>query len=309
MYGAICGDVIGSPYEHHNIKTKDFPLYSEKSRLTDDSIMTLACAESLMTYFDCNGTKDLSGDSDRESLKNRFIIAFRKWGLKYPNAGYGRAFYKWIHLGGEPYNSWGNGSAMRVSPIAWCFDDIEVVREVARISAEVTHNHPEGIKGAEAIASAVFLARTGKLKKDIREYITSEFGYDLSKTCDEIRPDYSFDVSCQGSVPQAIIAFLDGIDYEDVVRNAVSLGGDSDTIACMAGCIAEAYYGIGVAIYEPAIHLMTEDQLDIWKRFFVYMPKRITPGRINENIWPFVFKYLPEEDWDIAKNCISTMDI
>ena len=310
MYGAIAGDFIGSPYEHHNIKTKDFPLFSEESRLTDDSVMTIAVADALIAFFEYdNGTKDMSGDSDREALKNRFYLGFRKWGLRYPNAGYGGAFYKWLHTGGDPYNSWGNGSAMRVSPVAWYFEDIKVVREVARISAEITHNHPEGTKGAEAIASAVFMARKGFLKKDIKEYITTEFGYDLSKTIDQIRPDYTFDVSCQGSVPQAISAFIDGIDFEDVVRNAVSVGGDSDTIASMAGAIAAAYYGMNRRIMTHVSLALTSDQLEVWNKNVNWQGERVSSGNITGYVWPGAYRDLPEEDRIIGKNYTEIRDV
>lgn len=310
MYGAIAGDFIGSPYEHHDIKTKDFPLFSEESRLTDDSVMTIAVADALIAFFEYdNGTKDLSGDSDKEVLKNRFYLGFRKWGMRYPNAGYGGAFYKWLHTGGDPYNSWGNGSAMRVSPVAWYFEDIKVVREVARISAEITHNHPEGIKGAEAIASAVFMARKGFLKKDIKEYITTEFGYDLSNTIDQIRPDYTFDVSCQGSVPQAIIAFIDGIDFEDVVRNAVSIGGDSDTIASMAGAIAAAYYGMNRRIMTHVRLALTSDQLEAWNKNADWQGERVSFGNITGYVWPGAYRDLPEEDRIIGKNYTEIRDV
>lgn len=310
MYGAIAGDFIGSPYEHHNIKTKDFPLFSEKSRLTDDSIMTIAVTDALIAYFEYDrGTKDLSGDGDRDSLKNRFYLGFRKWGMRYPNAGYGGAFYKWLHAGGDPYNSWGNGSAMRVSPVAWYFEDINVVREVARISAEVTHNHPEGVKGAEAIASAVFMARRGFMKRDIKDYIVTEFGYDLSKTTDQIRPDYTFDVSCQGSVPQAIRAFIDGIDFEDVVRNAVSIGGDSDTIACMAGAIAAAYYGMNRRIMTHVRLALSNDQLEVWNKNADLQGERVSSGNITGYVLPRAYRELPEADRLIGKHYTEVKDV
>lgn len=310
MYGAIAGDFIGSPYEHHNIKTKEFPLFSEESRLTDDSIMTIAVADALIAYFEYdNGTKDLSGDGDRDALKNRFYLGLRKWGMRYPNAGYGGAFYKWLHTGGDPYNSWGNGSAMRVSPVAWYFEDIDVVREVARISAEVTHNHPEGIKGAEAIASAVFLARRGYMKKNIKEYVVSEFGYDLSKNIDQIRPDYTFDVSCQGSVPQAIRAFIDGVDFEDVVRNAVSIGGDSDTIACMAGAIAAAYYGMNRRIKTHVRWALSSEQLEVWNKNVDWQGERVSSGNITGYVWPSAYRDLPEEERLIGKHYTEVKDV
>jgi len=310
MYGAIIGDVIGSPYEHHNIKTKDFPLFSDQSRLTDDSVMTIAVAEAIMNYFDFdNGSEDLMPQENQDLLKDRFYIGLRKWGLKYPNAGYGGSFRRWLSEGGEPYNSWGNGSAMRVSSVAWLFDDIENVRKAAAISASVTHNHPEGIKGAECIASAVFLARDGWLKKDISDYIIREFGYDISRTCDDIRPSYSFDVSCQGSVPQAIIAFMDGISFEDVVRNAVSLGGDSDTIAAMAGSIAHAYYGVPSDLRRSIEAMLTVEQLRVLERYYDCGCKRTVKGNITGRIRPFAYKYLPPQDQEIAKYYAESLDI
>lgn len=226
MIGAIIGDVIGSPYEFCSIKQVKFPLFSERSCYTDDTILSVAICEALM--------KDIP-----------FRDNLLKWAEMFPSpyGGYGGMFNRWIfsddHL---PYQSFGNGSAMRVSSIGWLFDDIGKVLSVAEQSASVTHDHPEGIKGAQAIAAAVFLARTGKSKYDIKTYIESQFGYDLNRTCDDIRPSYSFDGTCQGSVPEAIIAFLDSNSFENAIRLAVSLGGDSDTLACMAGAIAEAWY-------------------------------------------------------------------
>ncbi|MDT8307268.1 MAG: ADP-ribosylglycohydrolase family protein [Anaerolineae bacterium] len=225
MLGAIAGDIIGSVYERHPIKTTAFPLFVERSRFTDDTVLTVAVAYAILHGVD-------------------YAAALRAFGRRYPRAGYGGTFRQWLfsdEMG--PYNSWGNGSAMRVSPIGFAFDDEAAVLAQAEASAAVTHNHPEGIKGAQATALAVFLARTGTPKKEIRRRITAGFGYDLSLTVEQIRPTYHFDVSCQGTVPEAIIAFLDASDYEDAVRLAVSLGGDSDTLACIAGSIAAAYYG------------------------------------------------------------------
>lgn len=225
MLGAIAGDMIGSVYEAHPIKTKDFPLFHPECRFTDDSVLTIAVAQAILT------------DGD-----------YRRWvweiGRRYPHAGYGGTFIGWLHSSApEPYNSWGNGSAMRVSPVGWAFDSLdEVLIEAAR-TAKISHNHPEGINGAQAAALAVFLARTTRDKGAIKNEITDRFGYDLNRTVDGIRPSYRFDVSCQGTVPEAVIAFLDADGYEDAVRNAVSLGGDSDTLACITGAIAEAYYG------------------------------------------------------------------
>ena len=225
MLGAIAGDIIGSVYEHQPIKTKDFPLFSDGSTFTDDTVLTIAVADALL--------------DDRDYAKS-----LRKFGRKYPNAGYGKSFLTWLAVDGHPpYGSWGNGSAMRVSPIGWACNSIDEVLREAERSAVVSHNHPEGIKGAQAVALAVYLARTGSTKTEIKSEITERFGYELERTVDDIRPTYAFDVSCQGSVPESIICFLESVSYEDAVRNAVSLGGDSDTMACIAGSIAETFYG------------------------------------------------------------------
>ena len=241
MYGAILGDMIGSIYEWRNHKSKDFELFGRGCRFTDDSAMTIAVAEGFMLFESQHGKIT---DDDLPDLERFIIRSMKFYGRQYPDAGYGGRFIRWLKYGSKPYNSWGNGSAMRTSSVGWMFDDIETTRKMAAVQAAVTHNHPEGIKGAEAVSSAIFMARTGRSKDEIREYITKEFGYDLSRTCDEIRPDYKFDVSCQGSVPEAIIAFLESESFEDAIRNAISLGGDSDTIGAMTGSIAEAFYGV-----------------------------------------------------------------
>ena len=251
MYGAILGDIIGSPFEFdRGGKTKDFPLFCKHSTFTDDTVMTVAVAEALLKTM---------GKSDEE-IKAEVSASMRRWGRKYPNAGYGARFIRWIfsdHMG--PYNSYGNGSAMRVSSAGWLYDSLEETRRIARLTAEVTHNHPEGIKGAESVASAIFLARKGSDKAAIKAYITKEFGYDLSRTCDEIRPGYYHVESCQESVPEAITAFLEGNGFEDVIRTAVSLGGDTDTIACIAGSIAEAYYGIPEDLIKECLSRIPEE--------------------------------------------------
>lgn len=225
MFGAIVGDVVGSVYEAYPIKSTTFPLFSRWSRFTDDTVLTVATADCLL-----NGTD--------------YASTFHRYVARYPNAGYGATFYQWAMSGSTaPYNSWGNGAAMRVSPVAYAFDTMEEVLAQAEISAAVTHNHPEGIKGAQATALAIFLARQGNSKAVIRQVITARFAYDLDRTLAEIRPDYRFDVSCQGSVPESILCFLESEDYESAIRNAISLGGDADTMACIAGGIAEAFYG------------------------------------------------------------------
>ena len=225
MLGAIAGDIIGSRFEHAGIKSKEFELFNRQSVFTDDTVHTIALADSLLH-------------------KVPYQDKLREYFHYYPNAGYGGRFRRWARSPQpKPYGSYGNGSAMRVSPVAWFYEDLDRVLKEARHSAEITHNHPEGIKGAQAVAAAVFMARSGSSKAEIKSFVEDHFKYDLSSTIDEIRKDYGFEVSCQASVPQAIIAFLESTDFEDAVRNAVSLGGDSDTQGCIAGSIAEAYYG------------------------------------------------------------------
>ena len=267
MIGAILGDMIGAPYEFdRGNKTKDFPLFSRKSHFTDDSVMTVAVAEALISSY---------GKSDDE-IKAALVESMQKWGHRYPNAGYGGMFRYWLTTKDpQPYGSYGNGSAMRVASAGWLYDDIETTRHIAKLTAEVTHNHPEGIKGAEATASAIFLARNGSSKDGIREYIVKEFGYDLSRTCDEIRPTYHHVESCQETVPEAITAFLEGNDFEDVIRNAVSLGGDCDTLTCIAGGIAEAFYGVPDEISTEGYKRLSTDMREVLGRFY---------ARIAENI-------------------------
>ena len=259
MLGAILGDMIGAPYEFdRSPKTKEFPLFSSGSRFTDDSVMTIAVAEALM---------DTLGRTDDE-IRSALVSSMQKWGHRYPNAGYGSRFCRWLMTAHpEPYGSYGNGSAMRVSAAGWLFDSLKETRRMARLTAEVTHNHPEGIKGAEAAASAIFLARNGNDKDMIRNYIVREFGYDLSRTCDEIRPSYHHVESCQQTVPEAITAFLEGTDFEDVIRTAVSLGGDCDTLTCIAGSIGEAFYGIPDEIAAECRKRLPEDMLAVLDRF------------------------------------------
>lgn len=276
MYGAILGDIIGAPYEWHNTKSKDFPLLSKHPEFTDDTVMTIAVAAGFLSSIEQTmAGHTIIEDSDRKLLSELIIDHMKYYGRKYPDAGYGGHFRGWLKYGTEPYNSWGNGSAMRVSSAGWLFDDIGTVREMAGLQAAVTHNHPEGVKGAEAIASAIFLARTGNDKNCIKEYIVKEFGYDLNRTCDEIRPIYHFDVSCQGSVPEALIAFLEGNGFEDVIRTAISLGGDSDTIGAMAGSIAEAFYGIPEELQKNVRDILPEDMIAILDDYDEYLYEKI----------------------------------
>lgn len=237
MYGAILGDIIGSPFEFdRGDKTKDFKLFSRRSHFTDDSVMTLAVCEALLK---------VGQDATVKEIEDAVISSMQSWGRRYPHAGYGGYFRRWLTAcHPEPYNSFGNGSAMRVSAVGWLYDSLENTRTVAKATANVTHNHPEGIKGAEATASAIFMARNGSSKEEIKKYIENEFHYDLNRTLNEIRPSYHMDETCQKTVPEAIIAFLEAKDFEDAIRNAVSLGGDTDTLGAITGSIAEAYYRI-----------------------------------------------------------------
>ena len=251
MLGAIAGDVIGSIYEGNPIKTTDFILFDKKSNYTDDTVLTIAIAYSILEGVD-------------------YVTSLKFFGRKYP-AAYGMSFYHWlVSSSSEPYNSWGNGSAMRVSPIGFAFNSVEEVLNEARRSAEVTHNHPEGIKGAQATALAIFLARMGESKELIKGEVSKRFAYDLNQTLDEIRPTYSFQISCQYSVPESIIAFLESENFEGAIRNAISLGGDSDTMACIAGGIAQAFYK---DLPEEIIHnvrlRLPDEFLQIMDKFYL----------------------------------------
>ena len=238
MLGAIIGDTVGSVYEFNNIKTTDFPLLGPRNNYTDDSVMTMAVAHWLL--------------EDPQHGMDTLEASFLNFAEKYPcpMGGYGHGFYRWLFMpeslgfGGErrPYNSFGNGAAMRCSANGWMFDTLEETERVAGLSAAITHNHPEGIKGAQSTAAAIFMARKGASKDEIKDYISTKYGYNLNRTCDEIRPVYDWESSCQGTVPEAMVAFIDSTDFESAIRLAVSLGGDSDTLACITGGIAEAYY-------------------------------------------------------------------
>lgn len=255
MIGAIFGDIVGSVHEHCATKTTQFPLFTPESRFTDDTVMTIATAEAL-----------LSGEP--------YDRAYRRWGLRYPHAGYGGAFKVWLRTPNAPaYSSWGNGSAMRVSPVAYVHHTVDNVIAEAERSAAVTHDHPEGIKGAQAVALAVFLARMGVTKREIRRDLESRFGYDLSRTIEEIRPAYQFDVSCQGSVPEALIAFLDTDDLETAVRTAISLGGDADTQAAIAGAAASAFVGgVPYVLHRELRMRLPADMLEVIDAFTEQYP-------------------------------------
>ena len=257
MLGSIIGDICGSVYEWHSFKTENpdkIPLNDINSFFTDDSVLTVATAEAILTQQD-------------------YASTYKKWARRYPNSGYGGDFYLWMKSDCVvPYYSWGNGSAMRVSPVGWAFETLEETLAEAKRSAEVTHDHPEGIKGAQATAAAIFMARHDADKPEIKRYIESTFGYNLSRATRDIRPGYSFDVSCQGSVPESIISFLESRDYEHAVRLAISLGGDADTMACIAGGIAEAFYR---EIPEKRIYFarmgLAADMLDVIDRFTAFL--------------------------------------
>jgi len=256
MYGAVLGDIIGSPYEFdRGGKTKDFPLFVQESRFTDDSVMTLAVADAFLA---------ISAEADDDSIRRQLIASMQRFGRAYPHIGYGARFLQWLHTENpRPCGSWGNGSAMRVSSAGWLFDDLDAVLRMARLSAEASHNHPEGIKGAQATAAAIFLARTGSTKADIKTYITKTFGYDLSRSCDEIRPGYCH----KETVPEAITAFLEGSSFEDVIRTAVSLGGDCDTLTCIAGSMAEGFYGVPEELKEICRNCLPDDLREVLARF------------------------------------------
>lgn len=268
MYGAILGDIIGSPYEFdRGDKTKDFPLFCEKSRFTDDTVITVAVVDALIR------AREEGLEENEESVKRLLVRSLKRWGKKYPFCGYGNRFLIWLAVPeklSRPYYSFGNGSAMRVSAAGWMYDTLEKTRTIAGWTAEITHNHSEGIKGAESVAAAIFLARNGSTKEQIRQYISGEFGYNLSRTCDEIRPHYHHVESCQKTVPEAVTAFLEGQDFEDVIRTAVSLGGDCDTLTCIAGSIAEAYYGVPDALVKECEKRLPEDIVCAIRTFEAY---------------------------------------
>ena len=255
MLGAIAGDIIGSVYEKAPLKEVNFPLFQENSRFTDDTVLTVAVADALLS-------------------DNKFEDKIRAYALKYPFAGYGGTFKRWMTgLIVGPYNSWGNGSAMRVSPVGFAFEQLPDVMEIAEVTAAITHNHPEGVKGAQAVAACIYLARTGFGKPLIKDHVQRIFGYNLEQTLADIRPDYSFDVSCQGSVPQSILAFLESQNWESAVRNAVSLGGDADTMASIAGAIAEAFYGgVPVEIELEVMGRIPEEFRSVISAFYKEFP-------------------------------------
>lgn len=276
MLGAIIGDIAGSRFEFYNHKSKDFELFFPTCRFTDDTVMTLAVAAALMEAADKGLLRTVASaegsSGPEESLEKLFVRHMQRLGRAYSNAGYGGRFYDWIFSRiPEPYNSWGNGSAMRVSPCGEIARSLGDAASLARKSASVTHDHPEGIRGAEATATAIFLARSGRSKEEIRDHI-KRYYYDMdfggSFTLDQIRPAYEFDVSCQGSVPQALEAFFEADSFEDTIRNAISLGGDSDTIAAIAGGVAESYYGLDQDLADRAMEYLPEELAQIVRAWY-----------------------------------------
>lgn len=288
MYGVILGDIIGSPFEFdRGDKTKDFKLFSRRSHFTDDSVMTLAVCEALLK---------VGQDATVKEIEDAVISSMQSWGRRYPHEGYGGYFRRWLTARHpEPYNSFGNGSAMRVSAAGWLYDSLEKTRVVAKATANVTHNHPEGIKGAEATASAIFMARNGSSKEEIKKYIENEFHYDLNRTLDEIRPSFHMDETCQKTVPEAIIAFLEARDFEDAIRNAVSLGGDTDTLGAITGSIAEAYFGISETLISECRNRINKDMRDVVDAFYSLVREDDSPNT-NQMIEKAINQYYVHND-------------
>lgn len=289
MIGAIIGDIVGSRYERRNHKSKDFEMFDNNCSPTDDSIMSLAIAKAIL---DCDG--------DYSTLSEKAIIYMREFGRKYKNAGYAGRFREWIFSKNpEPYGSYGNGSAMRVGPCGFIAESIEEAKKLSESVTKVTHNHPEGLKGAEAVAVAIYLARSGKSKDEIKEYISKNY-YDVNFTIEELRPKYSFDVSCQGSVPVAFAAFFESNDFEDAIRTAISVGGDSDTIACMAGVLAEAYYGVPERLIDEAIKYLDITEIEVLYNF----EKKYISNATNSvgEVFGSVFSVIDKKDLKIRQS-------
>lgn len=289
MYGAILGDIIGSPFEFdRGDKTKDFKLFTRRSHFTDDSVITLAVCEALLK---------VGQDAAVKEIEDAVISSMQSWGRRYPYEGYGGYFRHWLTARHpEPYNSFGNGSAMRVSAAGWLYNSLEKTRVVAKATANVTHNHPEGIKGAEATASAIFMARNGSSKEEIKKYIENEFHYDLNRTLDEIRPSYHMDETCQRTVPEAIIAFLEAKDFEDAIRNAVSLGGDTDTLGAITGSIAEAYFGISETLISECKNRINKDMRDVVDAFYSSVRHHNDSLNTNQMIEKAIDQYYVHND-------------
>lgn len=257
MIGAIFGDIVGSVYEFDNVKTKEFQLFTDKCKFTDDTVMTVAVADALMQFDKV---------SDLEAFKKVLIRTMHRYGKKYPCAGYGGHFRMWLrNKETAPYGSYGNGSAMRVSPVAWYANSLDEARSLAKASAEITHNHPEGVKGAVVTAGATYLARTGATMAEIKEFVSGY--YDMNFTLDEIRPSYYFNETCQHTVPQAMQAFFESTSFEDTIRNGISIGGDSDTLCAICGAVAEAYYGMTEQEKAVAMSYLDEPMREVVRMF------------------------------------------
>ena len=265
MFGAILGDMIGAPYEFNNIHTEDFTLFTSRTEFTDDTVMTLAVADALMEAY----------GKDETEIKYQLVRKMQAYGKKWPHAGYGGMFAQWLREKyPEPYNSFGNGSAMRVSPAGWLYDTLEETLQKAQWTAEVTHNHPEGIKGAQAAAACIWMARNQYGKDEIMNYVTETFGYDLTETTDSIRKWYFFNETCQKTVPQAIRVFYESGSFEETIRKSVSLGGDSDTLACIAGSIAEAYYGVPDEMKQEALKRLDPRLITVLEKFEAFLSEK-----------------------------------
>ncbi len=284
MYGAVLGDIIGSRFEFDRGGwTKDFELFTPECGFTDDTVMTVAVAEALL---------EAGRDATVAEIEKACIRSMQKWGRKYPNAGYGGRFIEWLFdEDPRPYGSWGNGSAMRVAAAGWLYDTLWRTREVARATASVSHNHPEGLKGAECTAAVIYMARTGRPKDDIREYVIKEFGYDLSKSVDELRPFHKHEESCMDALPKALVSFFEGNSFEDVIRNAVSLGGDTDTIAAIAGAMAEGMYGIPKDLRTECWNRIPDEMKQMDVNILKYLGSRFNAER-NEKNYIEVFDFL-----------------
>ena len=269
MLGAIIGDIIGMPFEFNPHKSTEFKLITPRCTFTDDTVMTCAVAEALMKVFKTRN--EASTPEHEENFKRELVSSMQRLGNLYPDAGYGTRFYLWLMQSEpRPYNSLGNGSAMRVAPVAWAFDELEQVERFAELSSIVTHNNPEGIRGAKAVAAKIFLARKGKTQDEIKNYVSAKYYYDLTKSVERIRNNYRFNETCPGSVPESIVAYLDAEDFESAVRNAVSLGGDADTQADIAGAIAEGSWGIPDEIISACLSKLDDNLRNIlrkWRNF------------------------------------------
>ena len=275
MYGAILGDIIGSRFEFDRGGwTKDFEMFTPECSFTDDTVMTVAVAEALLAA---------GVNADTGEIEKACIESMQKWGRKYPDAGYGSRFIGWLYeQDPKPYDSWGNGSAMRVAAAGWLYSSVERTRSVARATANVSHNHPEGLKGAECTAAVIYMARKGATKEEIREYVDTEFGYDLSKGVDELRPLHKHDESCMDALPKALVSFFEGNSFEDVIRNAVSLGGDTDTISAIAGAMAEGMYGVPDDLMDKCLEYLPDEMKQVIDDF------SDKTGSMGRNVHPYI---------------------